>query len=212
MTDACPSGVDCTIAVFARPPRLGQVKTRLAAGVGDQAALTIYRQLLEHTLRQVSISGLPFTLFAAAQSDQLTELAHRYGGAVALQHGADLGERMAAALSAMHKKPAGSVILIGTDCPVLTAGHLLAAQRQLAQSDVVIGPAEDGGYWLIGSANSSLWQDSSVFDGVRFGGSRALSMTLNGLQRAGVSASMLPMLWDLDTEQDYQRACVLGIL
>jgi len=51
-----------------------------------------------------------------------------------------------------------------------------------------------------------------VFDGVRFGGSRALLMTLNGLQRAGVSASMLPMLWDLDTEQDYQRACVLGIL
>lgn len=211
MTDACPSGVDCAIAVFAKPPRLGQVKTRLAAGVGDQAALTIYRQLLEHTLRQVSISGLPFTLFAAAQSDQLTELAHRYGGAVALQHGADLGERMAAALSAMHK-PAGSVILIGSDCPVLTAGHLLAAQRQLAQSDVVIGPAEDGGYWLIGSANSSLWRDSSVFDGVRFGGSRALSMTLNGLQRAGVSASMLPTLWDLDTEQDYRRACALGIL
>lgn len=211
MIDTHPSAVNCAIAVFARPPRLGQVKTRLAAGVGDQAALNIYRQLLEQTLRQISISGLPFTLFAAAQSDELTELAYHYGGAVALQHGDGLGERMAAAFFAMHNL-AGSVILIGTDCPVLTSEHLLSAQQALEQSRVVLGPAEDGGYWLIGSANSSLWRDNSVFDGVQFGGSRALSMTLRGLQRAGVNASMLPMLWDLDTEQDYQRACALGIL
>lgn len=205
------SGVNCAIAVFARPPRLGQVKTRLAAGVGDEVALRIYRQLLEKTLRQISISGLPFTLFAAAKSEELSELAHHYGGDVALQHGDDLGERMVAAFSAMHNL-AGSVILIGSDCPVLTSGHLLAAQQMLAQSAVVLGPAEDGGYWLIGSASDSLWRDSSVFDGVQFGGSQALSMTLHGLQRAGVSASMLPVLWDLDTEQDYQRARALGIL
>ncbi len=211
MTDTHPARVNCAIAVFARPPRLGQVKTRLAAGVGDEAALGIYRQLLEITLRKISDSGLPFTLFAAAQSDQLTELAHRYGGDVALQHGDGLGERMAAAFSAMHNL-ADTVILIGSDCPVLTSGHLLAAQQMLTQSVVVLGPAEDGGYWLIGSASDSLWRDSSVFDGVQFGGSQALAMTLRGLQQAGASASMLPMLWDLDTEQDYRRACALGLL
>lgn len=211
MTEAGSQRVDCAIAVFARPPLLGQVKTRLAAGVGDSQALHVYRLLLEHTLRQIRASGLPFTLFAAARSDELSELAHHYGGHVALQQGNDLGERMAAALSALHNL-AGSVILIGTDCPVLTAAHLLAAQQELMQSEVVLGPAEDGGYWLIGSARDSLWSDGSVFDGVRFGGSEALAMTVHGLQRAGVSASMLPMLWDLDTEADYQRACELGIL
>ncbi|MCK5874537.1 MAG: TIGR04282 family arsenosugar biosynthesis glycosyltransferase [Alcanivoracaceae bacterium] len=211
MTDPRSSGAGCAIAVFARPPRLGQVKTRLAAAVGDETALNIYRQLLEHTLRQVSISGLPFTLFAAAQSDELAALAHCYKGEVALQHGDDLGERMAAAFSEMHNLT-DAVILIGTDCPVLTAGHLLAAQQMLLQSEVVLGPAEDGGYWLIGSANDSLWRNSSVFDGVQFGGSQALAMTVHGLQRAGVSASMLPVLWDLDTEQDYQRARSLGML
>jgi rSAM/selenodomain-associated transferase 1 len=203
--------LDCAIAVFARPPRLGQVKTRLAAGVGDRQALHVYRLLIEHTLRQIRASDLPFTLFAAARSNELSELAHHYGGHVALQQGNNLGERMAAALSAMHNL-AGSVILIGTDCPVLTAAHLLAAQRELMQSEVVLGPAEDGGYWLIGSARDSLWSDSSVFDGVRFGGSEALAMTVHGLQQAGVSASMLPVLWDLDTKTDYQRACELGIL
>lgn len=211
MTDSHTSRVGCAIALFARPPRLGQVKTRLAAGVGDEAALRIYRQLLEQTLRQIKASSLPFTLFAAAQSEELAELAHRFGGDVALQHGDGLGERMAAAFSAMHNL-ADSVILIGSDCPVLTSGHLLAAQQVLMQSAIALGPAEDGGYWLIGSACDSLWRDSSVFDGVRFGGDQALSMTLHGLQRAGVSASMLPMLWDLDTEQDYRRACALGIL
>ncbi len=211
MTDAHYFDNPCAIAVFARPPRLGQVKTRLAAAVGDEIALRAYRQLLEITLRQVSASRLPFTVFAAEQSDELTELAQHYGGDVALQRGDHLGERMAAAFSEMHKL-AGSVILIGSDCPVLSAGHLQAAQQVLEQSDVVLGPAEDGGYWLIGSANDLLWRDSSVFDRVRFGGSQALSMTLDGLQRAGVSASMLPVLWDLDTEQDYQRACALGIL
>lgn len=211
MTETGRSRVNCAIAVFARPPRLGQVKTRLAAGVGDREALRIYRLLLEQTLQQICASGLPFTLFAAGQCEELTELACRYGGHVALQHGGNLGERMSAALSEMHNL-ASSVILIGTDCPVLTGAHLLAAQRELAQSEVVLGPAEDGGYWLIGSARDSLWRDNSVFDGVRFGGSQALSMTLHGLQRAGVSASMLPMLWDLDTETDYRRACRLGIL
>lgn len=211
MTEAGSQRVDCAIAVFARPPRLGQVKTRLAAGVGDQQALHIYRLLLEHTLRQIRASGLPFTLFAAARSDELSELAYHYGGHLALQQGNDLGERMAAALSELHNL-ARSVVLIGTDCPVLTSAHLLAAERELMQSEVVLGPAEDGGYWLIGSARGSLWSDSAVFDGVRFGGSEALAMTVHGLQRAGVSASMLPMLWDLDTEADYWRACELGIL
>lgn len=211
MTDTGSCGARCAVAVFARPPRLGEVKTRLAAGVGDAAALDIYRKLLEQTLRQASSSGLPFTLFAAAQSDELVALAHHYNGEVALQQGEDLGERMAAAFAAMHRL-ADSVILIGSDCPVLTSAHLLAAQQMLAQSEVVIGPAEDGGYWLIGSANAALWRDSRIFDGVRFGADQALTMTLHGLQRAGVSASMLPMLWDLDTEQDYLRARRQGVL
>ena len=211
MTETAPHRVACAIAVFARPPVPGQVKTRLAASIGDQRALQVYRLLLEHTLRQVRASGLPFTLFATAGSGELGELAQHYGGDVALQRGSDLGERMAAALSALHNR-ADAVILIGSDCPVLTAAHLQTAQRVLKHSDVVLGPAEDGGYWLIGSARDALWSDSSVFDGVRFGGSEALAMTVHGLQRAGVSASMLPLLWDLDTEADYRRACELGIL
>jgi uncharacterized protein len=193
------------IAVFARPPVAGQVKTRLAATVGDRRALVIYEQLLQLTLARVSQTGWPWVLFSAGPSQRLADLAAQAGGRFALQEGDELGERMIRALLAVHGI-ARRVILIGCDCPALTVSHLQQAWLALEQSEVVLGPAEDGGFWLLGSSAASRWRDPDLLSGVPYGGAEALSRTCERLQPQGSISTMLPLLWDLDSEADYRRA------
>ena len=174
-----------TVLVFARPPLAGQVKTRLAATLGDDLALTIYRQLLTHTLEQVAASGRSLVLYAAAESDELARLARYYGGRLARQQGTGLGERMVRALSA-ELAGAQAVLLLGSDCPGLAAQHLAQGFEALACVDVVLGPATDGGFWAIGSRPLALWRRPDVFRGVRYGGPHARSDTLQRLRAQGV--------------------------
>ena len=199
------------VAVFARPPVSGQVKTRLAATLGADSALEIYRQLLDRTLQQATASGFTVVLFAASESAELSRLAASYGATLTIQQGSGLGERMVRALAQMHERFA-RVLLVGSDCPVLTAAHLHQAMEQLADTGLVMGPAEDGGFWLLGSAMPALWRQPALLNEVEFGAARARAMTLSELQRRGVDVSMLPLLWDLDTEPDYRRARSMGLL
>jgi uncharacterized protein len=202
---------ESAIALFARPPVEGQVKTRLAATVGAAAALEIYRQLLDRTLLQAAASGFTVVLFASSESVELSRLAASHGTTLSSQQGNGLGERMVRALAQMHERFA-RVLLIGSDCPVITAAHLHQAMQRLNDTGLVMGPAEDGGFWLLGSALPWLWQQPALLDGVEFGGVRARAMTLAELQRRGVEVNMLPLLWDLDTEPDYRRAKSMGLL
>lgn len=199
------------VAVFARPPIAGQVKTRLAATLGDEAALQVYRQLLLKTVQQVAASGYPFILFAAAPSAELSELAAEYGGQFSVQQGSNLGEKMVRALAQLHQQYQRA-LLVGTDCPVLTATHLHQGFAELAHAAVVMGPAEDGGYWLLGSSDAALWQNPQLLDEVHFGGPKAREMTLSCLHCCGATSRMLPLLWDVDTAIDYQRALAQGLL
>lgn len=216
MTDVSASLV---VAVFARPPVAGQVKTRLAATLGDVEALDVYRQLLDITLQQVVASGFPCALFAAAPSAQLAGLADQYGATLHLQQGNGLGERMIRAMAELHQQYQ-RVLLIGSDCPALTAHHLKQGAAALMQSAAVIGPAEDGGYWLIGSADPTLWSDPLLLNPVRFGGPEAFTMTVSclgscmqsRLQYHENAIAILAPLWDLDTEADYRRALSAGLL
>jgi uncharacterized protein len=193
------------IAVFARAPVAGRVKTRLAATLGESRALAVYRRLLQLTLAPVQATGLPWTLFAAGHSEELMALAASAGGQYSLQQGDELGERMIRALRLLHRT-ARRVILIGSDCPALTAADLQQAMALLRDQEVVLGPAEDGGFWLIGSSSPSRWQDSAKLAGVPYGSPQALARTMERLQPHGSISTMLPLLWDLDTEADYQRA------
>jgi hypothetical protein len=113
------------------------------------------------------------------------------------QPGGDLGIRM---LSAIAAAP-GPVLIIGTDCPAFTAETLRTAARALEQADVVLIPAEDGGYVLIGTRTAQ----AELFSDIVWGASTVLAETRARIAAIGLKASELPALWDLDTEVDLAR-------
>ncbi|GAB3824908.1 TIGR04282 family arsenosugar biosynthesis glycosyltransferase [Hymenobacter jeollabukensis] len=189
------------LLIFARYPELGKVKTRLAAGLGEEAALDIYRQLLDHT--QAAVAPLPIesTLWLAAAPPP---------GAGPLWPGtrqqlqpaaADLGQRMAHAFAAAFAEGAQRTVVIGTDCPGLSTDILVAAFRQLHGHDVVLGPADDGGYYLLGLRQPQ----SALFEGIHWSTDSVLRDTLARAAAAGLTVALLPTLHDVDTAEDWRR-------
>ena len=192
------------VIVFARSPRLGQVKSRLAATLGAAAALQAYRELLEHALAAAaSCPGVERWLCLTGDDPhgEGAALATRFGLRLASQSGADLGERMARALSdglAEHAR----VVLIGCDCPPIDATVLRASLRALESHDLVFGPTEDGGYALVGTRVPPC---EAVFGPIDWGTARVMSQTRDRLRAEGISAFELPMLWDVDEAADWAR-------
>lgn len=204
MTPAC-------IVVFARALELGRVKTRIARDAGDEVALALYRQMLARALAQACASGNDVVIAATdPHCPALGAMAQRYQCALIGQHGADLGERMRHALRQQHRQY-DRVILIGSDAPVIDAAHLGTAFAGLEHSDIVITPAEDGGYVLIGSSASHVWQ-AHPFAGVRWSSRHTLMDTQARLHALGVRVTMLDILWDVDTLADARRASEAGLL
>jgi len=185
------------VVVFTRAPVVGHVKTRLARVVGDGAALECHRALLERTLFAVEASGLAAEIHVAGDPAALPP--HRLP--VRSQRGGDLGERMQQAIAAIcaRGRPA---ILIGTDCPLLDAGYLSAADSALGDgADVVIGPVEDGGYVLIGLARPQ----PRLFAHMPWSTSTVRDETLRRAAELGLHVVLLKELWDVDDEPGYRR-------
>jgi rSAM/selenodomain-associated transferase 1 len=198
------AGADTLTIVFTKAPRAGEVKTRLIPLLGAEGAAALHRQLVHRTLVTAVDAGLgPVELHAAPDvSDPfLQDSAQRFGVALAPQQGRDLGARLAHAFDdglARHR----SVIIIGTDCPVLTAQHLCDAQAALARgNDAVLVPAEDGGYALIGLTRC----DNRLFEGIAWGGATVLVATRERLRTLGWRWHELATLWDIDRPEDYRR-------
>lgn len=195
-----------SLLVFARAPVPGRVKTRLAKTIGDEAAALAYRALAERTLaiaaasRRCGVVG-DVELWLDPHSDPagIATWRERYGVAVETQAGGDLGARMRHALCASiaRGRPA---LLIGTDVPGYDVAYVARAAAALARHDAVVGPAEDGGYVLIGLA-----RDLDVFGDVQWSTARVLEQTRERLALAGASHALLPPLWDVDTHDDYLR-------
>lgn len=192
-----------SLIVFARAPRLGHVKTRLARTLGDEAALLIYRELAEHTLRVARESGIPVHV-AFTPSDAADEMRIWLGDDLAYEAQAegDLGARMARSIGARFSEGAGRVVIVGTDCPALSPASIRAALDALARVDVVYGPATDGGYYLI--AQRAL--HPSLFADVPWSSSRTLAVSRAHAQAAGLVVTLLDELRDVDTAEDWQ-AC-----
>ncbi|WP_370178816.1 TIGR04282 family arsenosugar biosynthesis glycosyltransferase [Alteriqipengyuania sp.] len=178
------------IAIFVRWPEPGKAKTRLIPALGAEGAAALYRKLLEMTVREARISGLPFHLrVTGAEPARFRE----WLGAdidVRDQGGGDLGEKLA-------RVPTPG-IMIGSDCPGLTAQLLRDASNALSTHAAVIGPADDGGYWLLGLAEpmpdlftEMAWSTPAVFP-----------ETLRRLKALGVEPHILPELTDIDTGDD----------
>lgn len=209
MVDKIPSRC---VGIFARAAQLGQVKTRIAAQLGDEVALAIYKQLLAGTLERAAHMDATLYLWATdIRCDYLQSLAAQYHCELRLQVDGDLGERMQAAMAWMLSQHE-QAILIGSDCPVLTTPRLKESFAALQHAGVVLAPAEDGGFVLIGSADRALWDAKPIFNGVRWSSENTLGDTLNCLHDGYAQVTILGRLWDVDTAADVGRAIQAGLL
>ena len=191
------------LLVFAREPVLGRVKTRLAAGIGPEAALATYRELLALTAAAVAAARMPATLWLAeapAPPAPPTRPRPEWPGLPwRVQPPAEtLGERMSHAFAAAFAAGAGRVVVIGTDCPGLTAELLRQAFDLLATHDLVAGPATDGGYYLLGMKELH----HPLFTGKQWSTATVLADTLADAARLGLRAAQLPTLTDVDAAPD----------
>ena len=186
---------NAVLLVFARAPRPGQVKTRLIPHVGAERAAAIYCDLLTGTLQTALHAGFAATQLWLA-GDRHPYFDHIANGAaleIYQQQGADLGDRMQHAFARALKRYRVA-ILIGSDCPVLTAGDLKQARHALQKNDIVLGPARDGGYYLIGLCKNS----STLFKDIAWGKASVLSETRARIKALGWTLSLLTERWDVD--------------
>lgn len=201
MITAEAPGRDCAIVVFARRPRPGHVKTRLARAVGAAQAARIYAALLERSIRVAEAAPLAPRILMPAGCEDLAYFRTRYarrGWRVRAQAEGDLGRRMACATT---RVLAGGqrVVLIGSDVADCRANDLEAAANALAAgADAAIAPAADGGYWLIALARPI----PGLFARLRWGHGSVYAQTLLRLRAAGVDFVELPSRHDVDTVRD----------
>jgi hypothetical protein len=197
------------IAVLAKAPIPGLAKTRLIGRLGADGAARLQAVLTEHAVRSALAAGLgPVTLWCTPDTRHpaFAKLAHRTGVALEAQRGADLGARMAHAVA--QRAGRGPVLLTGTDCPALTPEHLRTAAAALEGGDeVVLIPAEDGGYVLVGLIESH----PALFEGVPWGSDRVIEVTRGRLRALGLRWSEPTTLWDLDRPADLDRLATLPL-
>ncbi len=210
MTSTAPRPDAVRVAVFAKAPVPGAVKTRLAALLGPEGAAALHAQLVRHALAAAVRSGVGAVELHCAPDEShafFAGCAREFGVALRRQEGADLGERMRHASDDALAAGRASLI-IGTDCPALDPGELREAARELARHDAVLKPAEDGGYVLIGFSR----RIPGVFEGIDWGGASVAADTRARLARGGAAWKELTTSWDLDRPEDYARAQAEGLL
>ena len=194
----------CRIIVFSKAPQPGEVKTRLIPTLGAEGAAALHRRLVRHSLRAAQEAALgPVELWCAPDARHVffQECARDFGVSLHSQGEGDLGERMRHAFEAALSR-AERVILVGGDIPALSSQYLRDAERALGSNhDVVIGPAEDGGYVLIGLARS----DAELFRGIPWGGPEVLKETRLRIAALAWRGLELPALWDADRPEDLER-------
>lgn len=183
------------VIVFARVPRLGAVKRRLARGIGDRRALRFHKQVLDRLLRALANERRFRTIAALTPDRARTRLPQRVQRIV--QGNGDLGQRMQRAFA---RFPNANVVLVGCDIPELEAGDVRLALQRLGRVDAAFGPAEDGGYWLVAM---SPRRPARPFAAVRWSGEHALADTLANFSLRRVA--LLRRLGDIDTVEDFQR-------
>lgn len=194
------------ILVFAKAPIAGQVKTRLHTRLSPIACADLHRVLSLHTLKtacESRLASVELWCTPTISHPFVQECVKRFLVEPHLQLGSDLGERMHHALNHSLRNNE-QVLIVGTDCPLIDKPYLSSAFEVLQQGDdVVLGPAEDGGYVLIGMKRF----DRALFEGVSWGTERVLKQTRAALFRLGRSWSELEPLWDIDRPDDLSRLC-----
>ncbi len=192
------------ILIFAKAPEPGYAKTRLIPALGAEGAASLYMHLLKQTVNDVVAANLASVqLWCAPNSTHafFQQLTSQYHLTLSDQSSGDLGERMHSAVDVALKE-SESLLLIGADCPLLNGAHLAQALQWLMDGEnAVLGPAEDGGYVLLG-----LRQNAAVlFEDMPWGGDQILELTRQRIAALGWHWQELELLWDLDRPEDFER-------
>ncbi|HEY9202068.1 MAG TPA: TIGR04282 family arsenosugar biosynthesis glycosyltransferase [Gammaproteobacteria bacterium] len=200
MPDKKPTSQQLLI-VFAKAPVEAQCKTRLIPLLGESGATKFYKDLLQHCLLTVSqLDNTDIALYVTPHTQHpfLQQLVSDYHTILQLQQGRDLGERMHHAMQ-QGLQDYQRVVLIGSDCPGITPGYLERAFATLQHSDLVIGPAKDGGYVLIGGQRIS----AEIFANTRWSSEQVFEQCLRNIHHAGYSHQCLAPQQDIDTPEDF---------
>lgn len=209
METAARRGDAAQVAVFAKAPVPGEVKTRLIPLLGAADAAELHAALVRRTLATARNAGVgPVSLWCMPDAGHpfFAACAAQYGATLHVQRGGHLGERMARALAQLLAD--GPALLVGSDCPALAAGDLRAAASSLSTHDAVFQPAEDGGYVLVGLSRPL----PGLFEGIRWGESGVMRETRSRLRAAGARWREMPVRWDVDRPEDYRRLLASGLL
>ena len=189
------------LIVFIKNPILGKVKTRLAASLGDQKALRVYKKLLDHTLRitgNLEYDKIVYYSDFVPEQDEWLSAGFKQG----LQIGQDLGQKMENAFEEGFRTGYSRILIIGSDCFELTSYHISKAFDNLENSNVVLGPATDGGYYLLGI--TELFEN--VFENKKWSTDSVLRDTIKNLTDSNIKFNLLEQLNDIDTESDLQSS------
>jgi uncharacterized protein len=198
------------LLMFTRYPEPGRTKTRLIPHLGAEGAATLQRQMTEHVLTQVTAAAqrLPLAVEVHFAGGSLAQMQSWLGETVTYiaQSAGGLGDRLIAAFSQSFALGRPGAIAIGSDCPALGADHLAAAIQALERVDVAIGPATDGGYYLIGLRQL----EPALFKDIAWGTERVLEQTLAAATAQGLTVELLAPLSDVDYPEDLpQWECIV---
>ena len=189
------------VLLFIRVPEIGRVKTRLAKRIDTKTTLALYRCFVEDILETLAAGGYGTTVFftpadkGPAVQAWLAENTH-----IQPQTGKNLGQRMRNAFLSTFATQVDQAVLMGSDFPDLDIRIIREAFYALQKRDVVIGPARDGGYYLIGFRKNAFRED--VFQGVDWGTDRVFQQTLGQIRNADLGSHTLPVWQDIDTYED----------
>ncbi|EOQ98408.1 transferase 1, rSAM/selenodomain-associated [Leptospira wolbachii serovar Codice str. CDC] len=185
------------LIIFAKQPKLGKVKTRLAASIGEEKTLKVYYELLAITKFVTSTIEVDRIVFWDHLMDGSSK-EFEFGYRNEIQETGDLGFKMEIAFQKEFQSGAKKIIIIGTDCPFLTKEILQNAFAALDHSDFVLGPALDGGYYLLGMKEFS----SFVFKSIPWSTEDVLSLTINSIEKNNKTVTLLDSLCDIDDIDD----------
>jgi len=204
---------EAAVAIFAKAPVPGRVKTRLVPPLTPEEASRVARASLLATLRRFAQAGpAPLSLFLDGIADPtIRALAAGLGVGIYPQSEGDLGFRLRAAFGFLRGRGAEVTLALGSDSPTLDPGRVSEALDALRRHDVVVGPTEDGGYYLIGMRGDH----GAIFEGIPWSTSEVTARTLERTRRLGLSACVLPEWYDVDDPATLLRAVedskVLGV-
>jgi rSAM/selenodomain-associated transferase 1 len=192
------------VLVFARAPVPGRAKTRLIPALGEAGAAALHRRLLHRTVgvaAEVADCDVQLWCTPDTRHHEFQRLARRFHCGLQPQRGDDLGQRMAYALQqALAQYP--RAIIIGSDCPALSAADIEQGFAMLERSsDAVIGPAADGGYYLLGLGRF----EPALFHAVEWGSDRVLEQTLLRMEQSALHCTRLSVKHDLDRPDDLEH-------